>query len=317
MIGIQRRGVVAGLDIGGGGSFELAAARPAAAAQGLRLRGISGMRTMSRAVRLAALVIMGVSRSAAQTLPAADDSRHSMLREAMLGLLTAQAAVPEAEARHHCLSLPVAPPNDRLEGPHGDSLIGTQCVVRLYQALEPPSPGRWFVAQYRWTSLFTAEDSARGPAGRDTVIEDEAVVLATMPSQQVRPVWHARFEAGPSGVWRSITPELAATPGPTRLLSIMSCVNGTGGCGQEFIQRYPDGHWAPVWQVWLDQLPAGYAARLQHGIRIDPSTLRADAGFYGPRDPNCCPSEILRAQLTLAGDSLRLRRHVVVPTPRQ
>jgi hypothetical protein len=275
------------------------------------------MGTMSRAVRLAALVIMGVSPGAAQTLPAADDSRHSMVRQAMLGLLTAQAAVPETEARHHCLSLPVAPPDDRLEGPHGDSLISTQCAVRLFQPLELPSADRWFVAQYRWTSLFTAEDAARDPAGRDTVVEDEAVVLAAAPSQQVRPVWHARFEAGPFGVWRSITPELAAASGSARLLSIMSCVNGTGGCGQEFIQRHADGHWAPVRQVWLDQLPAGYAARLQHGIRIDPRTLRADGGFYGPGDPNCCPSEILRAQLTLAGDSLRLLQHAVVPTPRQ
>src|ERR1051325_6366337 len=204
------------------------------------------MRTMSRAAILAALVMMGVSPGAAQSLPAVDDSRHSMLREAMLGLLTARAALPATKARHHCLTLPVAPPNDRLQGPHGDSLISTQCAVRRYQALEPPSPGRWFVAQYRWTSLFAPEDSSRGPAARDTVIEDEAVVLVTTRSHRVRPVWHARFEAGPLGVWRSITPELGATTGPTRLLSIMSCVNGTGGCGQEFIQRYADGHWAPV-----------------------------------------------------------------------
>jgi hypothetical protein len=262
-------------------------------------------------------VIVAASRSAlaAQTLPTPDDSRHGMLREAMLGLLPAQAVVPDTEARHRCLPLPADPSNNAPLGPHGDSLLTTNCEVVRYQPLGPAPGGRWFAAQYRWTSLFTAEDTTRGLTARDTVTDDEAVVLAAARLGEVRPVWHLRFETGDYAIWRSVTPELAATTRATTLLSVMSCVNGTGGCSQEFLQRYPDGHWAPVWQVWLDQLPRGFAGRILHGVRIDPSTLRGQTGLYGPHDPNCCPSERLQVDLGLRGDSLVLRHQAVVPEP--
>jgi hypothetical protein len=100
------------------------------------------------------------------------------------------------------------------------------------------------------------------------------------------------------------------------LLTVIACVNGTGGCSQEFLRQHPDGRWGPVWQIWLDQLPKGFAGRLQHGFRIDPQSLKGDAGFYGPRDPNCCPSQSLHFELALSGDSLALRSHSVGPAPR-
>jgi hypothetical protein len=49
----------------------------------------------------------------AQNLPPPEDTRHSMLREAMLGLLTGQPSITEIEARQHCLTLPADAPNDR------------------------------------------------------------------------------------------------------------------------------------------------------------------------------------------------------------
>jgi hypothetical protein len=275
------------------------------------------MPATAQAIRLSVLLVTGALPLAAQTLPDPADSRHSLLREAALGLLSAQAAIPDTQAQHRCVVLPVGPPNDRLQGPHGDSLLATHCEVVKYQPLTADSAGSWFAAEYRWTSAFTAEDSTRGPTARDTVTEDEAVVLAAPRAGQVQPVWHARFEIGDNAIWRSVTPELASATGHSTLLSVMSCVNGTGGCSQEFLRQYPDGRWAPVWQVWLDQLPKGFAGRILHGVRIDPRTLRGEAGFYGARDPNCCPAEELRLQLGLEGDSLVLRHQEVVPTPRQ
>ena len=95
----------------------------------------------------------------------------------------------------------------------------------------------------------------------------------------------------------------------------MECVNGTGGCGQDFLLRHPDGHWFPLKQAWLDQLPRGYKGRIRHGVRIDPKTLRGEAGFYGNRDPNCCPSQNLIVYLTVRRDSLVLLRQAVRPIP--
>jgi hypothetical protein len=251
----------------------------------------------------------------AQNLPPESDTRHGMLREAMLGLLSTQHTIPDTAARHRCVSLPVRPPNDRLESPHGDSLLTSRCDVADYRALSSAPAGEWFAARYQWRSVFTAEDTARGATGRDTVAEEEAVVFARSKAGQVQPVWHARYDTGEYAVWRSVTPELAAMSDSTVLLSVMSCVNGTGGCSQEFLQRHADGHWSPVWQTWFDQLPKGYSGRIRHGVRIDPRTLKAEAPFYGDRDPNCCASSMLRAQLVLRGDSLTLGRQAVVPLP--
>jgi hypothetical protein len=156
-------------------------------------------------------------------------------------------------------------------------------------------------------SIFTAEDAARGRDARDTVQEEEAVLFEVVQPGRVRPVWHARIERGDFGVWRSVTPEIGATAEGDALLSVMKCLNGTGGCSQEFLHRHADGRWFSVRQTWLDQLPEGYAGRIRHGVRIEPRTLHAEAGFYGDADPNCCPSQTLVADLVVRDDALVLR----------
>jgi hypothetical protein len=159
-------------------------------------------------------------------------------------------------------------------------------------------------------SIFTAEDTARGPSSRDTVAEEETVLLEALPADRVRAVWHSRYETDEFGVWRSITPEVGPSEGGATLLSVTSCVNGTGGCSQEFLRRHPDGRWYPVWQVWLDHLPGADDA-IRHGFRIEPGTLRGSAGWYRGGDPNCCPSQELLLRLGLQGDSLVLRGRAV------
>jgi hypothetical protein len=156
--------------------------------------------------------------------------------------------------------------------------------------------------------VFTAEDTTRGPDARDTVTKEEVVLFERATPESVRPVWHARFETGPYAVWRSMTLEVAPTRDNTPLVSIMSCVNGTGGCSQEFLHRHADDRWFVVNQNWLNELPNGFAGRIRHGVRIEPQTLRAEAGFYGDDDPNCCPSQVLEADLLLRGDTLVLRQ---------
>jgi len=272
----------------------------------------------SRSVTIPALVCCwlgcGSDRVLTQNLPPAEDSRQSMLREAMLGILSSQANVDSARAQKECIVLPVQPANDRLQGPHGDSLVSANCEVTAYQVLRRPLT-RWIIAHYRWTSQFTAEDQTRGPDARDTVTEEEAVLFEAPAPGRVRPVWHDRIETGEFGVWRSITPEVAATSQGTTLLSVVTCVNGTGGCSQEFLQRHADGRWYGVRQVWLDQLPRGSIGRTRHGIRIDSQSLRGEASFYGEGDANCCPSQRLLVNLSLRGDSLVLLRQTAVAAP--
>jgi len=94
---------------------------------------------------------------------------------------------------------------------------------------------------------------------------------------QVRAIWHERFESYDHGVWRSITLEIALADPSLTLFSVMRCVNGTGGCGQNFLHRHAGGRWVAVRQDWFTQLPAGFSGRIRHGTRIDPVTLRGDA----------------------------------------
>jgi len=234
--------------------------------------------------------------------------------EAIPGVLAEAQTISRPQASRECLQLPAPPANDRLEGPHGDSLISTRCEVVSFQAVEGWRPEAWSMARYRWTSTFTAEDQTRGPAARDLVTEEEVVLFDAQDAGKLRPVWHARFESG-FGRWRSITPELARTAEGIKLISVMYCLNGTGGCNQEFLQRGSNGRWSELSQAWLDQLPQGFLGRIRHGFRIDPQTLKGDAAFYGDADPNCCPSQTLKLELAVKGDSLVLKTQRVVPQP--
>src|SRR5690242_5305646 len=71
-------------------------------------------------------------------------------------------AVSSSNAAKTCVTLPVLPPDDRLQGPHGDKLISTKCEVMEYHPA-----AHWSTALYRWNSVFTAEDKKRGPEARD------------------------------------------------------------------------------------------------------------------------------------------------------
>jgi hypothetical protein len=219
------------------------------------------------------------------------------------GILIGAAVVTPARAQRECLELPLVQEDERL-GPHGDTLLDSRCTVTAFEGAAG-APTAWKIARYKRVLTFSPENPAQ--IGNDTIIQDEDVLFEVREPNQLRPIWHARFESDAHGVYRSVTPEIAASQSTTVLLSVMSCVNGTGGCSQDFVIRHRDGRWAPVTQRWLEELPNGFFGRIRHGVRIEPSTLRAEAGFYGDADPNCCPSEILVADLVLRNDALVLR----------
>lgn len=179
------------------------------------------------------------------------------------------------------------PPEDRLQSPRGNFLISTNCEVIPDQPSDGLLPPGWITSHYRWTSVFSAEDTTRGPDARDTVTEKEVVLFEASEPGQIRAVWHPRFDTGLYAIWAFVTPEVTQISDGRTLLSVMYCINSTGGCDQEFLQRHADGDWSPVWQHRLDHLPHGFLGRIRHGVRIDPHILQGEAGFYGEHDPNC------------------------------
>jgi hypothetical protein len=255
---------------------------------------------------------------------ATSEESSDFARDYAQGFLSNYASVPETGMRNHCLPLPLVEPSASGldDGPHGDSLVATRCEVLNYHRLGSAPGGPWFVAEYRLTSVYTplsplppdarltdrSRDEGRDPSTRDTVTHGEMVLLANAVPGQVRPVWHQLFDYT---MIRSMTIEVAAAAGGATLLSVQSCVNGTGGCNQEFLRRASDGRWGSVRQIWRLQLPRGFTDHIEHGFSIDPRTLRGEAAFYGAHDGNCCPSQMLNLWLTLRGDSLVLHRQTV------
>jgi len=248
-----------------------------------------------------ALLAAGAGAALPASLPPASDSRAGMLREAALGVLPAQAPVRASRAKAACVRLPHIAETEDFVHP-GDSALG--CKLLDYRLL---IGGRWAAARYGWTKPA----SGLSPAAS----AEEMVLFDLAKSGQARPVWHDRFDTGPDQVWRSITPALAGRPDGSTLVAIAYCVNGTGGCRQEFLQRQPRGGWIAIRQTWFDQLPRGFSGRIRHGTSIDPKTLTGEAGFYADDDPNCCASQVLRVELALSRGRLILRRYSIAPSP--
>jgi hypothetical protein len=154
-----------------------------------RAKKLTFAKADAAAVGLQALLIaLGPVSVVAQNLPAPEDTQHSMLRAAMLGILTDQASIPEIAVRRHCLPLSAGAQDDRLQSPHGDSLISTNCEVIRDKPLDRQLPAGWIRSRYRWTSVFTAEGKGLGPVAQDKVTEEEVVLFEASAPDQVRAV---------------------------------------------------------------------------------------------------------------------------------
>ena len=198
--------------------------------------------------------------------------------------------VPISSARRGCLEL-----GDETysANPHQ---IGA-CTDLGFTSLGVAGGARWYssVASRR----LLLDDPPK--SSTDTIVESEIVLFRAIGGTLLSPVWHYRFE--PAEL-RSVTPE-AVTAGGGVLVSIDQCVNGTGGCGQNFF-TYRGGRWRVVRLSFLDSLEHRFPGAINHGSHVDPRTLRADAAVYSDNDANCCPSRVAEMRLRLRGDALEI-----------
>jgi len=92
------------------------------------------------------------------------------------------------------LPYPADPPNDRLQGPRGDTLISTRCHVAAFENIGGTRATKWSTARYEWVSVFTPDADAMDKYANESVTEDEAVLFELRSPGMVRPVWHARID---------------------------------------------------------------------------------------------------------------------------
>jgi hypothetical protein len=247
--------------------------------------------------------------SSARALPArAQESFDDF--ETVETVLTGAAPIAESQLRAKCMEFGTgwmrgfAP----AERPRAD----VSCRMTESKELRGAGGVRFRAVRYTRRWRLRAPDTQR-PSDR-MVVNEEAVVLFSQAAEggRLHPQWATSY--GTSYIAR-VELETAPAPGGGALLSVLVCVNGTGGCTQEFMIRRA-GRWGPVREPWVRQLPASLPGSLNKSTFIDPATLRGSGGLYAQRDPNCCPSRELNFRVALRGDSLVLLDHRVGPVDR-
>ncbi|HXD47743.1 MAG TPA: hypothetical protein VN600_03145 [Gemmatimonadaceae bacterium] len=220
--------------------------------------------------------------------------------DSLPGRIVRASPIPADSARRGCLAL-------------GDSTWGPEvkeaapCRSRGVAPIGRAATREWSYGQYARVWLLPGDHNA--PA--DTVRETEIVLFtANLGSADtsrggvrlLTPVWHAFYEPEEIAEMR---PEVAPQPNGDALIAIRTCVNGTGGCWQDFA-IFRAGRWRIVHLAFLDSLERRFPGAIRHGFAVDPRTLRADAAVYADNDANCCPSRDARMRLRLRGDSLSI-----------
>jgi len=179
------------------------------------------------------------------------------------------------------------------------AVTDSSCRVVSVRSLGTVDGREWLVTRYRRGAILP------DPEEPDTMDLDELVLLThEAGSVDAQLVWHTvrdrDFEFLDSLQWVPTSHGV--------FLDLRTCLNGTGGCGDEYL-RYRDGRWRYVPQPFTKdlqaRLPPGHW--LHKGRRLDLETLTGVWPVAAPGDGNCCPSLELPYTLVLVGDTLALR----------
>lgn len=189
-------------------------------------------------------------------------------------------------------------------------VLSETCEVRATKELGRFGPDQYLAIGYLRAITFDEGD------GRDPYIcESDEVVLAALPGGgRARIVWHDASERDLVFI-RPVT--LYSTPAGQAILSILYCLNGTGGCAQGLLiwtgerwQRLErDGSWDAVYR----DLPAGY--RPHKSPTIDLGNLTWEQHLAHLDDPNCCPTGRIYFDLAIVDNELAVASYeIAVPT---
>ena len=237
----------------------------------------------------------------------AGDSDHSIrgvLRNgALLSLHALTSACPPFVAR--------APKVSEMYVPE-DKPLRAWCAVDSTYALPHADGRRWMAAVYGSRLEYEPNDEQKKYllTPRDTDVFVTAVLYSAEsapPRPQAASRWRAEWMTTVAQrLVYNAYPELVGRSDGSALVAIRFCINGTGGCWQEYLHRV-HGRWTKVEEAWRAQLPQFSEGVVGKGAGITLQTLSGSYGVYGPGDGNCCPSHELLVALTLRRDSLGLK----------
>jgi hypothetical protein len=222
-------------------------------------------------------------------------------RDSSVQFLRTPIVVSDSVARRECTKIP------RREL-YLDPPVSHHCRIVSYDTLSAANGRRWSYAVQRHTSVYNFADS--GPAAKlDTIVEIETVLLRERDPRSLVAVLHAREE---EWLIRSITPVIAIRSATEGLLSMEFCLNGTGGCRQDY-WRYDAKGWyrldTPV-EAIRERVLRAFPGDSSHRLRephIDVRTLRGTAPISADGDANCCSSYEAEFRLALDRGTSRFR----------
>jgi hypothetical protein len=251
--------------------------------------------TMRSAYSIALAAALAASTAAAQGAP-------------LDGVIHGAPPLTRRALSEACPDFVLHAPREFFNLPSDSVVLETRCTVASTSALPAADGVRWLSATYRRMFVVASDSISRKfrTATRDTgVLITAALYVASDVADQWRVEWNTTVD---EGLFRSITPTIAPRPDGSALVSLRYCVNGTGGCSQNFLRRR-HGQWAEVIQRFRTQIP-----RLGGDIRgagMDIRSLTGTYALYGPMDANCCPSRRITITLDERGDSLVLKKYHV------
>jgi hypothetical protein len=194
---------------------------------------------------------------------------------------------------------------------YGDSILRESCSVGKVKEL-----GRFGQSQHLLIRYSRSRTIEGGEGNEDYPCDTDEIVLAALDGQgRARIVWRDAVER--EFVFVSST-KLYSTAESKSVLSVLYCLNGTGGCDQGML-IWTGSAWQTLerddsWQAVYRSLPDGY--RQHKSPQIDPGNLTWEQHLAHESDANCCPSGRIDFDLAINDNKLEVKSYeIVVPKP--
>jgi hypothetical protein len=230
-------------------------------------------------------------------------AQERVLAQPRLGVLSPPRYVSPAQATSEC------PPSagatrDQLEAEIPKDSVIVTCAVERIDTLGRADSADWWAVQYLTRYVYSADTVKRRLAPRDIADTTDVIDIVLYAADRDGAAWRAEWQAWAD---RRLTRDLRITVARHAgfaLFSVLSCVNGTGGCEQHFVARQ-SASWVTVNDRYTPRLARQFGVNaFWKGIAVDVQTLRGTVPLYSEGDANCCPSRLLRLRLAVHGTDI-------------
>ena len=246
----------------------------------------------------APLQFLVVALLAAMALPCA--AQDVALTQPTTGILSSSPKIESERARTGCPSF-LTGHRDQLEAAVPEDSSTSTCTVDRVDLLGDAAGLRWWAVKYHTRHVFPADSIKRQNAPRETADTADVVDVVVYSVQRGAGAWSAQWQGWAE---RRLTRDVNVTlgvHGTLAVFSILSCVNGTGGCDQHFLGRTATA-WVPLNEKYHAQLERRFGRDVfWKGVVVDVHTLRGRVPLYSSGDANCCPSRQLHLTLVIRG----------------